>query len=149
MHFIAHRGNINGPNKKENHPDYILATVKKGFNVEIDVWYSNRKYILGHDAPQYEVTPDFLKNSFFWCHAKNITALNNMLSEENVHCFWHQEDFFTLTSKNYIWTYPGSALTKKSICVMPEIATEKYDYPKLAQCAGICSDQIAHFKELM
>jgi hypothetical protein len=149
VYFIAHRGNINGPDKKENHPDYILKAAKKGFNVEIDVWYNNGKYILGHDKPEHEVTSDFLKNKLFWCHAKNIDGLSAMLKEQNIHCFWHQEDFFTLTSKKYIWTYPGHALTKRSICVMPEIAVKDYDASSLAQCAGICSDRIAYYKELV
>jgi hypothetical protein len=34
--------------------------------------------------------------------------------------FWHQNDDFTLTSKNYIWTYPGQPYTASSVIVMPE-----------------------------
>ena len=37
MKFISHRGNLNGPIEEyENHPEYILEALKKGFNVEID-----------------------------------------------------------------------------------------------------------------
>jgi hypothetical protein len=52
MKLIAHRGNINGSNpEKENHPDYINEAIKLGHNVEIDVWFINNKFYLGHDDP--------------------------------------------------------------------------------------------------
>ena len=66
----------------------------------------------------------FLKKDGLWCHAKNIEALNLML-REGIHCFWHQEDDVTLTSKGYKWTYPGKQLTENSICVKPELSDEK------------------------
>tara|TARA_R100001163_G_scaffold55763_1_gene43310 strand:- start:3502 stop:3951 length:450 start_codon:yes stop_codon:yes gene_type:complete len=148
MYFIAHRGNTKGPDKKENHPDHIVDSIKKGFNVEIDVWYSDKKYVLGHDHPQYEVAANFLKNDLFWCHAKNIVALEKMITDQDIHCFWHQEDFVTLTSKNYIWTYPQKTLTKKSICVMPEKNTFDTNRNEISLCSGICSDYIEFYREM-
>jgi len=66
MIYIAHRGNTQGPNPdKENHPDYLRDAVRKGYDVELDVWLINGKYILGHDAPQYEVPDYFLENNKF------------------------------------------------------------------------------------
>ena len=54
MILISHRGNVDGPNpEKENHPSYIDMTIKAGYNVEIDVWYIDNNWYLGHDAPQY------------------------------------------------------------------------------------------------
>ena len=53
MIFIAHRGNITEKNKLlENLPEYISEALKKGFNVEIDVWSINNKFFLGHNDPQ-------------------------------------------------------------------------------------------------
>jgi hypothetical protein len=47
MILIAHRGNLNGPNKEsENMPDYINIAIEKGFYVEIDVWLINNKLFL-------------------------------------------------------------------------------------------------------
>ena len=87
MKYIAHRGNLIGPNpNKENHPNYILEALKQGFDVEVDVWYKDNRFALGHDKPQYTVDLKFLTNSSLWCHAKNIDALNMMLSY-NVNCF--------------------------------------------------------------
>ena len=113
----------------------------KGFEVEIDVWYESNKWYLGHDKPQYEIDFDYLKNNKFWCHAKNIEALNLMLKED-IHCFWHQEDDVALTSKNILWTYPKKLLYSNSICVLPELGY-KGDINK---CYGICSDYIERHK---
>ncbi len=144
MIYISHRGNINGSNPKhENDPDYIRKTLDKGFDVEIDVWYENSSFYLGHDKPTYKIDVGFLKKNGLWCHAKNIDALRIMLSYSDIHCFWHQEDDVTLTSRGYIWTYPKQQITDKSVCYLEE----KEDIPKRA--LGICSDYILYYKNLI
>jgi hypothetical protein len=62
------------------------------------------------------------------------------LEKTNAHYFWHQEDDYTITSKGFIWTYPGKKLFLKSICVLPE----KFNYEKI-KCTGICSDFIEKY----
>ena len=141
MILISHRGNLKGKvSGYENDPGYIDEALNKGYEVEIDVWYKDEEWYLGHDEPQYGINLEYLKHDKFWCHAKNIEALNKML-ERDIHCFWHQEDDVTLTSKGYMWTYPGKELTHKSIAVLPEINN---DIPK--KCLGICSDYIVNYK---
>ena len=55
MKLISHRGNISGPNpERENHPEYIFEVLQAGYDVEIDVWFVDNKFMLGHDEPQYE-----------------------------------------------------------------------------------------------
>ena len=140
MILISHRGNLNGKDiENENNPLYIDRALGKGYDVEIDVWYENGKWYLGHDKPQYEIEFDYLRNKKLWCHAKNIEALNLML-DDDIHCFWHQEDDVTLTSCGFIWTYPGKKLTEKSICVLPE---KNNEIPKKA--FGICSDYVVYY----
>ena len=141
MILISHRGNIEEkkPNQ-ENKPEYIKKALFHGFDVEIDVWYIDNKYYLGHDLPQYEIKEDFLQNANLWCHAKNIEALYKMKLNPLIHCFYHISDKVTLTSKGYLWTYPNNKLTDKSICVLPEIQKIKID-----NCAGICSDIIKEY----
>ena len=59
--LISHRGNLNGKNEDlENHPDYIMAAIHKGFDVEVDVWLYKDRLYLGHDKPQYPTSFDFL-----------------------------------------------------------------------------------------
>ena len=143
MILISHRGNLTGPNlSRENSPDYIQEALKADYNVEIDVWYKDKTWYLGHDEPQYEVERSFFYNRFLWCHAKNIDALKE-LSSLGIHCFWHQDDV-TLTSMGYLWTYPGQPLTTKSICVMPERAP--YNKEEITVAAGICSDNIQDYR---
>ena len=73
MILISHRGNIDGPNEAmENNPIYINTALESGYDVEVDVYSVSGKCFLGHDIPQYEVEWDYLSNSKFWCHAKNI-----------------------------------------------------------------------------
>ena len=135
MILIAHRGNLNGKTNRENQPEYIQEALVQDFDVEIDVWYIEDEFWLGHDIPQYKIEENFLENPRLWCHAKSIDTLYKMTSNSLIHCFWHQEDDVTLTSRGYLWTYPGKQLTKKSICVLPEKRFE-------AEMAGGCSDYI-------
>ena len=138
MILISHRGNLNGKSDRENSPDYIEEALDQDFDVEVDVWYIDNQFWLGHDKPQYKVSEGFLEHSNLWCHAKNIQALYVMSKSSNIHYFWHQEDDVTLTSRGYLWTYPGKQLTEKSICVLPE---KKLDI----EVAGVCSDFIVRW----
>ena len=141
MLLISHRGNLSGKNpNKENAPYYINAALEKGYDVEIDVWWHNKNFYLGHDEPMYKVEKKYLQNYKLWCHAKNIEAILQM-RENDIHYFWHQEDKITLTSKNYIWAYPGSQPIENSIAVLPEIYKED-----VSKCIGICSDDIINYK---
>jgi hypothetical protein len=139
MIYIAHRGNTNGINPdKENHPDYLMSAIQKGYDVELDIWLIGNKYILGHDAPQYEIESYFLENDKFWCHAKNLEAVAALLEPGfPVHVFFHDTDACTITSQKWIWTYPGyPVLGHRSIAVMPE-RTPGID---LSKAGGICTD---------
>ena len=53
----------------ENHPEYIQETLAQNFDVEIDVWWVDEEFWLGHDNPQYPVEENYLENPKFWCHA--------------------------------------------------------------------------------
>lgn len=139
---IAHRGNTNGINlDKENHPDYIDDAINNGFDAEIDIWLQGKRLYLGHDEPTYAVGEDwlFLRSERLWCHAKNIDALNWLLKWDKINCFWHQEDNYTITSKNFIWT-TNYFISNKLIFVAPDLklGESKNNY----DCAGICGDYL-------
>lgn len=136
MILISHRGNLDGKSSFENNPKHIQEALLQDFDVEIDVWwFEDSGFWLGHDNPQYQVDKYYLENPKFWCHAKNIEGLYKMIQNKNIHCFWHQDDDVTLTSKGYLWTYPNKQLTPKSIAVLPERIIEE-------EVAGFCSDYI-------
>lgn len=147
MILISHRGNINGKQEeRENTISYINEALEKGYDVEVDVWGKGDFLYLGHDKANTLVDPIFLRNPSIWCHAKNLQALIrlNFLTKKggyNIHYFWHQRDDVTLTSKNYIWAFPGKQPIKNSIAVIPE----RFD-DKLTDCIGVCSDFIGNYK---
>lgn len=142
MLLISHRGNLwKKTPEKENTPDYIKSALNQGFDVEVDVWFKNNKFYLGHDEPTTHINELFLENPHLWCHAKNIEALYAMRTNQNIHCFFHQNDNATLTSNGFIWTYPGQPLTPISICVLPN------ENDTISRCYGICSDIIYNFKK--
>lgn len=149
-YFIAHRGNLYGPKPKmENHPDYILAAISEGFDVEIDVWVLDNDIFLGHDEPQYSVSLEFLQNPKLWCHAKNFAALTMMLRHrDTIHCFSHDNDKHVLSSKGHIMAFPGEQIDDQTICIMPERCNRSYDKQILRNCLGICSDDIARYRIL-
>lgn len=140
MRLISHRGNLYKRQKAyENNPEYIMEAITNGYEVEIDLWYEKGEFYLGHDKPEHKINNEFIEHPKFWCHAKNLAALNIMLQKPRINCFYHDKDIATLTTHNYIWTYPGNELYEQSICVMPEEYTLEFAEIK---CAGICSDMI-------
>lgn len=142
MFFISHRGNLTGPNPmKENSVEYIDNALSKSFDVEIDLWFKNNNFFLGHDEPKYEIDLNFLKKPGLWIHAKNLECFYQ-LSNFDLNFFWHEDDKITITSKGFFWNYPGTLLSKKSICVLPE----KSDI-KEVDCLGYCSDFIEDFHD--
>lgn len=134
--IIAHRGLLNGPSNEENQPETIQTALNQGFHVEIDVSLIKNVPWLGHDTLTHKF--DFPPNEKLWCHAKNLEALSWLL-DHGYHCFWHQDDDYTLTSLNYIWTYPNKSGSNKSICVMPEKTDMNINQVK-KEFIGVCTD---------
>ena len=152
MKLIAHRGNINGPNlSEENSPTYIDYALKMDYDVEIDLRCEDHKFYLGHDQSQYQVSMSWLveRKDNLWIHCKDLDSLSILSNTPvNFNYFWHQDDDFTLTSQNYIWTYPGKSLTPRSIVVMPEwnIHLEQFVDILNYKCFGVCSDYVKKLK---
>lgn len=145
MKLISHRGNIDGKNPmEENSVDYIQKALKAGYDVEIDVWYLDKKWYLGHDKPQYKIKYDFLTLEGLWLHAKNGDALYHLLQDRQCNVFYHTDEDWVLTSKKHIWTYPNQLLYPNSICVLPELGYNG----DLKNCKGICSDFISKYEKI-
>jgi hypothetical protein len=146
MKLISHRGNLNGKlPANENHPDYIDEAIHAGYDVEVDIWMIDNELFLGHDEPQYKIIWNWLSTRYerLWIHCKNVEAIE-WFNENNYggfNYFWHQEDTLTLTSKQYIWAYPGKQPIIGSIAVVPEMHNED-----VSKCIGVCSDYIIYYK---
>jgi len=139
MILISHRGNTEGPNeKRENSISYIQEALDSGFDVEIDVWAKEQLW-LGHDNPENPCPMKFLIQNFrhLWIHCKNLESMDLLSEFKVLNYFWHESDDFTLTSKNFIWTYPGKRVSNKSVLVVDD--ARNYGGPP---CFGLCSDYL-------
>jgi glycerophosphoryl diester phosphodiesterase len=142
MKYISHRGNIFGANKNlENSIPYLQKAISLGFDIEIDIWSIDNKLYLGHDKPDYLIDYKTIEewSDLVWVHCKNLEALNKFSKIKNIESFWHQGDDFTLTTGNYIWTYPKKETVDNSIIVhlsLPSIELLK------SNIFGICSDYV-------
>jgi hypothetical protein len=147
MKLISHIGNLSGPNLElENTPTYIDEALDSGYDVEVDVWHKNDRFYLGHDLAEHKVPVGwFLNRSHkLWIHCKNHEAFQILLRYQSLNIFWHQTDDFALTSKGYVWCYPGIGPLDRSVAVMPEL-----DTPNLVKYDAICSDEISLFKGML
>lgn len=120
---IAHRGNYKERNEDlENTEEYIIEAIRLGYHCEVDVWFEDNKYFLGHDKPEQETKLEFLKNNKIICHAKSADTALEISRHRDIHYFCHDKDFMTITSKGWQWVYP-----------------EVYKHGKLI---GFCSDRL-------
>jgi hypothetical protein len=144
MILISHRGNIDGKIlEKENHPNYIDATLGSGYDVEVDVWYIDGKIMLGHDNPQYEVNLRWFTDRInkLWIHCKNMESLIYFRDcGYDINYFWHQTDDVIITSKDFLWAHPGKQPINNSIAVLPELFNDD-----IKECIGVCSDFIIKY----
>ena len=105
MIIISHRGNIEGPNSDcENHPAYIVKALEQGFDVEIDLWKTDRLY-LGHSKPTYEV-----ESKKLGCEVVDIIKMrnvSNILNPTYCYIFKVKKDL-NPNNKNTQFTYPGT-----------------------------------------
>jgi hypothetical protein len=151
--LISHRGNLQGPNKsRENSTSQIDLVLSLGLDCEIDVWIINKEIFLGHDSPMEMVSLEWLieRSSRLWIHCKNLDSLEFFVNSSlSLNYFWHQNDDYTLTSRGFIWAFPGKPLSSSSILVLPELEMDtSRDYLEFNQCSfiGICSDYVQKIK---
>jgi len=147
MILISHRGNLEGKSNDENNPQKIQEVINLGFDVEVDLRYNSNKLYLGHDYPQYLISKEWLLGlrENLWIHCKDIYTIEYIINDRSLsdlHFFFHENDNSTLTSKGFLWVYPGFQPVKKSIAVLPELSNEN-----ITECQGICSDNILNYKK--
>ncbi len=141
MIYISHRGNLNGPDpKNENTLKSIEECINKGFQVEVDVWFENNYFYLGHDSPNIKLNSELFKNDNIWFHLKNTNAMQEINKYSPKNFFWHENDICTLTSSGKIWLFPKNYINSpKAIFVLPELSKNKMEFNKY-ECFGICTD---------
>lgn len=148
MRFIAHRGNYNGPSEHENTSEYIKhALYDMKLDVEVDIRIDDKgRFRLGHNE-----IGDFVGDwgrlvrynpylDKIWWHCKDIETFRAALDSKLMHCFFHDQDDCTLTSRGYIWVYPGKTIVQDCIMVVQE--TILHTKEELQKCYAVCADNI-------
>jgi len=144
--WILHRGLRAGPNRSlENKESLLWERLAEGWDIEIDIWRDTSGALwLGHDAPTTLLeNKSLLTHPRVWVHCKNLAAL--VTTPEGTNYFFHDVDAATLTSRGYIWCYPGNQPGGgKDVVVLPEHGGGRF--PGLAAAHAVCSDYLpSHF----
>ena len=156
MLIISHRGNLDGPEScSENHSDSVDIAIENGYDVEIDLHYTNSAWYLGHDNPLEKITTEWLhqRGERLWIHCKNYKCLETLNKEHpNLNFFWHWKDLYTVTKKGTIWCLAGANTIYNSIAVLPEqeIGFNYQDFcSKNTLIKGICTDHPNLFAKIL
>ena len=137
MILISNLGNLNGPNKNENNPNYIQNALDLGYDCKIDIFYNNQLYL---NTYEIDITFLFINHKKLWINCINIDALIFLFNFDCLNLFCQREDF-TLTSKKFIWSY---LKINNNNCVT--VVNNTYDIPLFGY--GICSDNIHKLESL-
>ena len=143
MNFIAHRGNLEGPNSPyENQFDYLKNAFDACGRVEVDIQTHNGELYLGHDDPQELVTHDiieFLKRPGVYCHSKDTTSIPKLLTHE-CHTFFHQTDPVVFTSRGFIWCFPGVYVSDIQKSIWLDMYWKPLPQEMKRSCFAVCGD---------
>ena len=96
---------------------------------------------------QYEIELQWVVDRLhkLWIHCKDLKTLEKLKQLENqgfeFNYLFHNTDDGTITSKGFLWIYPGKQPIENSIAVLPEEWNDD-----LTKCLGICSDSISKYK---
>jgi hypothetical protein len=142
MKLISHRGNLNGPDPSiENNPTHINKVLELGYDVEIDLWFKEGNYYLGHDEPYYKIDKHWIlsRKDNLWVHLKNLESIETE-TVKTLNYFWHESDKFTLTSKGIPWCFPGIYIRDGiTVCLEKNIEID-------SKILGICTDFVEDYK---
>lgn len=140
--IIAHRGLTNGPDAElENNQERIQRRSEAGRSSEIDIWWKDDSFWIGHDAPYERVTKEFLCMPYLWIHAKHVEAfyqLQRVANESGVplRIFYHTDEDYVLTTCGDTIIYPGLLETEGWVYMMPETCSGVV----LKRAYAICTD---------
>jgi len=142
--LIAHRGNTTGPELHlENTQGHIDRAIYLGFDVEIDLWGFGGGAHLGHDGPESQIDLEWLlkRGERLWIHCKNFQAIS-LIRSSSLHWFFHESDPYTLTSRGFIWTFPGNEVPAgKSVGLWFEEGNPIHR-DMFESAAAICGDHV-------
>lgn len=148
IRLISHRGNLVGEDaSRENMPEFVDKALERGFDCEVDLWGVGASLYLGHDGPQTPIEVGWLneRTDKLWVHCKNRDAIV-AIHQESLNWFFHQNDPYTLTSKGFVWAFPGQPVAGlKTVSVWFGEADPINELP-LKGSWGICGNFVGAWK---
>ena len=145
LRLIAHRGNLNGPDReRENGPHYLDNALDAGYDVELDLWKIDGNLYLGHDAPHHPISPSWLtaRAERVWVHCKNLPAVDQLVGTD-LNWFFHENDALTLTSRGFVWCYPGQVLSSQRFVYL-NFNPDPPAFP--SNLSGVCADYLQSWR---
>ena len=149
MILISHRGNINGVEGKENHPDYIDRAIEKGYDVEIDVRQDNRTgYYLGHEQMKHHLEKSGLigLKQNLSRPAQDFGSLEILLILV-LRVFYHDKELHTIIGNTQvIWSHNIEEASQNSIIPLLELDKLQVWKDMIDEDVyGICSDYVGRW----
>jgi len=144
MLAISNRGNyLTHYNEQlENHPDYILHTLKFA-PVKVDLWTINNKLVLGN-TPTYEISPQFFYRGPLIIAAHDQETYNHFLQKDYFVLNYFQPQLYTqLTNKKYLWISAENDTSLNNITVSHPLSILSTSLPitKInSPIYGLCSN---------
>ena len=142
MILISHRGNVDSINiKRENTKSYIQEAIDLGYDVEVDIRYTDGKFLFGHDIGQYYVELQWLldRKHKLWVHCKDFEAISELINSE-VRVFYHDKEAYRIISDKHIWAHNLNNVDDK--CIIPLLSKDELMSWNPVDVYGICSDYI-------
>lgn len=150
MKIISHRGNIEQSYPQlENDPIYIQNAINQNIITEIDIWFVEKKYFLGHDSPKYEIDESWIIKNQNWllAHCKNIQAFYNLSHiSNNILKLCHSNDPYVAINGELIWVHDKN-LPLNDSCIIP-VYEKLYDISNFLIVHAICTDYVTYYKKL-
>lgn len=163
MKLISHRGNLSGPIPElENKTPYIREAIRKGYQVEVDVWAENttddtgftlQNFYLTHNKPTHFdfISVDWLYRHQFdlLIHCKNKEAVVWAMKNLDGEWFAHEKDRWAATSEGRMICYGEESDIiddDRVLVMMPEHHNIK-NFPK--GIYGICTDFVQNYRDLV
>lgn len=141
MNIYSHRGNLSGKSPRENEPAFLQEAIAAGFHVEVDLWFVDGAYFLGHDGPVHRIDlADFDREEvIFHLKSPHVPPLRH------ADAFAIENDDYVLTLRGLLWTNYGQAPTLHSVMCSPELVGDTRPIDEFVRAiqqgaAGICTD---------
>jgi hypothetical protein len=142
---ISHRGNLKGPiPNKENRPSYIDCAIKLGYEVEVDVRFINGEFYLGHDTPDYKISPIWIimRSKKLWFHCKDIDSAHELKNlNKDIKFFCHSSDPYIITSTGNLWVHDLN-MSLNDNCIIPLLSKKEIVENNINYVYAICSDYV-------